>query len=77
MVNLVHHLDKDDPGWRERTIIFFDNLAAHKTRDLKELYKDLGLMVFTNAAYSPELNSIETLFGTLKQRLRSTAHKSK
>jgi transposase len=66
MAYMVDMLDKEDATWRGRTIIFMDNLTSHKTHLLKELYEMLGIIVVTNAPYSPELNPIETLFGTLK-----------
>ena len=47
----------------------FDNAAIHKTKSVKELLKELELVAFTIPPYSPQLNKVEHIFGTLKTNL--------
>ena len=60
-----------------RTVLLFDNAAIHKTKNVKETLKEWNLVAFTFPPYSPELNKIEHVFGTLKKKLslRNLANK--
>ena len=67
---------KDELDWmidknqlKNRTILMFDNAAIHKTKSVKELLKELELVAFTISPYSPQLNKVEHIFGTLKTNL--------
>ena len=51
----------------KRTVIFMDNAKIHKTLKEIELIKKLKLIVFSIPPYSPELNKVEHVFGSLKK----------
>ena len=54
-----------------------DNLAAHKMKSLKRVYKKHKVAVFTNAAYTPQLNPIESLFAVVKGKMKKTSTSSR
>ena len=47
-----------------------DNLAVHKTNDVKALMRELGFEWIYNVPYSPEYNAIELPFGQIKKHFR-------
>ena len=48
------------------TVLLFDNAAIHKTKNVKLRLKKLNLVAFTFPTYSPEINKVELVLGTLK-----------
>ena len=48
------------------SIIIFDNVTIHKTKDMVKLYKNKGLKILTNIPYKSEFNAIEYCFGNFK-----------
>ena len=52
-----------------RTVMFMDNAKIHKTSKVIEMIKMLNLIVFSIPPYSPELNKVEHVFGTLKKNI--------
>ena len=46
-----------------------DNAKIHKTLKVIELIKKLKLIVFSIPPYSPELNKVEHVFGSLKKNI--------
>ena len=46
--------------------LFCDNLAVHKTKEVKIMYSKLNLVPIYNVAYSPALNPIESVFSKVK-----------
>ena len=54
----------------ENLTIVMDNLAVHKTDDVKSLMRELGFEWIYNVPYSPEYNAIELPFGQIKKHFR-------
>ena len=46
--------------------LFMDNLAVHRSKDVKPLYKELNITPIYNIGYSPEFNPIEAVFSRVK-----------
>jgi transposase len=61
------------PTLRPGDIVVMDNLACHKTAEVRRLIAEAGAEVRYLPAYSPDLNPIERLFSKLKAHLRSAA----
>jgi transposase len=59
------------PKFRSGDTFIFDNAAVHKSKELKELFKQYGCIIKYLPPYSPDLNPIEKLWGNIKKRLRS------
>ena len=51
--------------------LFMDQLAVHKSKDVKEWYSDLDIKPVFNVGYSPEFNPIEAVFSKVKARFNS------
>ena len=45
LYQLAQQLDIDRPGWRENTIIQFDNAKYHKGVEIQEFMKRLGMEI--------------------------------
>jgi transposase len=58
------------PVLRPGDIVILDNLACHKTAEVRRLIRAAGAEVRHLPAYSPDLNPIEQLFSKLKAWLR-------
>ena len=52
-----------------RTVIVLDNARIHLTKRVRESVKKLGMVFVSCPPYCPEVNKIEHLFGTLKNKL--------
>jgi transposase len=61
------------PALRPGDIVIMDNLACHKTAEVRRLVGAAGAEVRYLPPYSPDLNPIEALFSKLKAALRSAA----
>jgi hypothetical protein len=46
--------------------MFLDNLSVHKTNEVIEVYKRLGITTVFNVPYSPQFNGIESYFSLVK-----------
>ena len=62
---------------RDKWIFVFDNARPHKTKICKSLLVKLKIQSFFTPAYSPEINSIEFIFGVIKRKYRKTLLSSK
>jgi putative transposase len=61
------------PRLEKRSIVILDNASYHKSIELQELFKNNNhnhTLMFL-PSYSPDLNPIENLWGTIKQHLRN------
>ena len=43
-----------------------DQLAVHKSRDVRPWYEELNIAPVYNVVYSPEFNPIESIFSRVK-----------
>jgi transposase len=61
------------PRLRPGDIVVLDNLAAHKTRTVRELIEGAGAEVHFLPPYSYDFNPIESGWALLKKRIRAVA----
>ena len=54
----------------KRIVLHIDNARPHHVKEMLDRVTALGVDVLFNARYSPQLASIEMLWGELKRRLR-------
>ncbi len=67
-----HTLPRLQPTNKTRTsIVILDNASYHKSQQLKDLFKQHNCHLVFLPPYSPDLNPIEPLWGTIKQDLRN------
>jgi Transposase and inactivated derivatives len=59
------------PKLKVSSVIIMDNASFHKGQRLKDLFEKYGHKLVFLSAYSPDLNPIENMWGTIKQGLRS------
>lgn len=59
------------PQLPPNSITVWDNATYHKSKKIKQLLEKHGHTIIFLPPYSPDLNPIEKLWGTLKQNLRS------
>ena len=59
------------PKLKPNSVIIMDNASYHKSKRLKELFKKHNCHLVFLSAYSPDLNPIENMWGTIKQELRN------
>ena len=51
--------------------LFMDQLAVHKSREVREYWEELDIKPVFNVGYSPEYNPIEAVFSKVKARFNS------
>jgi len=59
------------PSLKAGDIVVLDNLAAHKSQQVRELIKSVGAELWYLPAYSPDLNPIEKMWSKIKSILRT------
>jgi transposase len=64
------------PTLRPNDIVALDNLAAHKSAQVRAAIQAAGAQYFLLPPYSPDLNPIEMLFAKLKTLLRQAAERT-
>jgi transposase len=64
--HLVRHLRRGD-------IVIMDNLAAHKTRRVRQLIEQTGATLRFLPPYSHDFNPIEAAWALIKKRIRTVA----
>ena len=55
---------------KQGSIIILDNASYHKSTHLQKLFLKHKISIVYLPPYSPDLNPIENLWGTIKQKLR-------
>jgi transposase len=61
------------PELRPGDIVLWDNLGAHKHRDVVRVLEDANVRVVFLPPYSPDMNPIELAWSKVKQVMRSCA----
>lgn len=59
------------PFLRSGDIVVWDNLAAHKSKRVREFIEGVGARIHWQPPYTPQANAIELFWGWMKARLRS------
>jgi len=59
------------PELKKGDVIVMDNLAAHKSLEVKETIRQAGMIPVYLPPYCPDMNPIELLFSKLKRYVRS------
>lgn len=59
------------PFLRPGDIVVWDNLAAHKSKRVREVIEAAGARIHWQPPYTPEANAIDLFWGWMKARLRS------
>ena len=58
------------PNLKVGSIIILDNASYHKSEQLLKLFHSHKITILFLPPYSPDLNPIEPMWGTIKQRLK-------
>jgi transposase len=64
------------PALREGSVVIMDNLAAHRTEEVRAAIETAGSRVLFLPPYSPDLNPIEPAWSKIKTYLRSVGARS-
>lgn len=59
------------PKLRPNSAIIMDNARFHKSKELQALFQQYNCLLVFLPPYSPDLNPIENMWGTIKQYLRN------
>jgi transposase len=59
------------PKLKQGSVVILDNASYHKSTELQKLFLKHKITLLYLPPYSPDLNPIENLWGTIKQHLRS------
>lgn len=70
-VLIYTYFEKVLPRLGSKSVIVMDNASFHKSNKLKKLFQKYNHKLVFLPPYSPELNPIENMWGTIKQNLRS------
>jgi hypothetical protein len=54
-------------------VVILDNASFHRKEQLRQLLQKVGCSLLALPAYSPDLNKIEPLWNSIKQRIRMCA----
>ena len=65
---LALRLDKERAGWRRDTVIQFDGAPYHKSKEVREHAKDLGMSLVYSAPQSYDAAPAELFFSRIKVR---------
>lgn len=64
------------PALPDRSVVILDNATFHKSRKTVKLLKAAGHTILFLPPYSPHLNKIEKLWGTIKKKWKYLSHLS-
>jgi transposase len=59
------------PKLPENSMIVMDNASWHKSKELQDVFDEFKVELMFQPPYSPDLNSIERIWGTIKSDLRN------
>ena len=59
------------PRLKNKSVIIMDNASFHKGKELKDLFENYNHKLVFLPPYSPDLNPIENMWGTVKTNLRN------
>ena len=66
IAELIAHLDRVRPNWRETHIILLDNMSSHKIQRTKRLFEALEMPCMLTAPASFMATPVESVFKYLK-----------
>ena len=64
------------PALRPGQVVILDNASFHRKTHLSRLLEKVGCRLLALPTYSPDLNKIEPLWNTIKQRIRFCTEKT-
>ena len=64
--HLLRQLDREDPGWQQKTVILLDNASYHNNPLMIARLKRMGLRVMFSAPYAWAGAVCELAFAALK-----------
>ena len=65
--NLCKILAKENPNYRQKTVLLLDGAAYHKSKETRAYYDQLKLKIMLSAPYSYEGSVCELFFAYFKQ----------
>ena len=65
------------PELKPNNIVIMDNASFHKSQHTRELIESKGCTLLYLPPYSPDLNPIEKIWGSMKKVYRNHKHKHK
>ena len=63
------------PTLKSGDTLLMDNLSSHKSKEVKELFKEKGINILYLPPYTPEYNPIEMMWAKIKSFLRKNRSK--
>ncbi len=73
-VELTHEIINPAIWWgQSHSIAIMDNYSMHHVQEVKQLFKDAGILLFFLLPYSPDMKPIEKTFRFIKTYLRKHA----
>jgi putative transposase len=70
IINFIRNVKKNNPN--KASIIILDNLKSHKVEDVKAEAKRLAIELVFLPPYSPDLNSIEYIWKSIRRVISTT-----
>lgn len=68
---MLAYFDNILPKLEVSSVVIMDNASFHKGQRLKDLFEKYEHKLMFLPPYSPELNPIENMWGTIKEGLRN------
>ena len=64
---LAANLSQEDPGWREDTYWLLDNAAYHRSKEVRECLRNLGVKTILSGQYAYSGSVVELFFAYYKR----------
>ena len=68
-------LSQEEPGWREDTYWLLDNAAYHRSKEVRECLRNLGVKIILSGQYAYGAAPCETFFSYYKQEEQNPTFK--
>ena len=63
---LVDALEQEDPNFREKTVLQFDGATYHRSQEVRNFLRNIGVKALISGPYGYDIAPIEMLFAALK-----------